>query len=120
VALPVQLLARSVPVRGPDLSRDPDPTRAERALVWGRLLAGSTPYAGGGAFYAAHKDAFEEVSQYLRMYADSMMAELKSLEFEKRPRAQAFQMQAEALSDVILGLEETEQIRRRAAAATPR
>jgi hypothetical protein len=29
-------------------------------------------------------------------------------------------MQAEALSDVILGLEETEQIRRRAAAATPR
>jgi hypothetical protein len=32
----------------------------------------------------------------------------------------AFQQQAESLSDVILGLEEAEQIRRRAAAATPR
>ena len=121
-ALPVQRLGAfgGRGPRRPDLSRDPDPVRVERALVWGRLLAGSTPYAGGGAFYAAHKDAFEEVSQYLRMYADSMMAELKSLEFEKRPRAQAFQMQAEALSGVILGLEEAEQIRRRAAAAVPR
>jgi hypothetical protein len=121
-ALPVQRLGAfgGRGPRRPDLSRDPDPTRVERALVWGRLLAGSTPYAGGGAFYAAHKDAFEEVSQYLRMYADSMMGELKSLEFEKRPRAQAFQMHAEALSGVILGMEEAEQIRRRAAAATPR
>jgi hypothetical protein len=121
-ALPVQRLGAfgGKGPRRPDLSRDPDATRVERALVWGRLLAGSTPYAGGGAFYAAHKDAFEEVSQYLRMYADSMMAELKSLEFEKRPRAQAFQTHAEALSGVILGVEEAEQIRRRAAAAQPR
>jgi hypothetical protein len=121
-ALPVQRLGAfgGKGPRRPDLSRDPDPTRSERALMWGRLLAGSTPYAGGGAFYAAHKDAFEEVSQYLRMYTESMMAELKSLEFDKRPRAMAFQQQAESLSDVILGLEEAEQIRRRAAAATPR
>lgn len=121
-ALPVQRLGAfgGRGPRRPDLSRDPDPVRIEKALVWGRLLAGSTPYAGGGAFYAAHKDAFEEVSQYLRMYADSMMTEMKSLEFDRRPRAQAFQMQAEALSDVILGLEETDQIRRRAAAVAPR
>ena len=121
-ALPVQRLGAfgGRGPRRPDLSRDPDGVRCERALMWGRLLAGSTPYAGGGAFYAAHKDAFEEVSQYLRTYTESMMAELRTLEFDKRPRAMAFQQQAEALSDVILGLEETEQIRRRAAAATPR
>jgi hypothetical protein len=121
-ALPVQRLGAfgGRGPRRPDLSRDPDPVRVERALTWGRLLAGSTPYAGGGAFYAAHKDAFEEVSQFLRAYAESMMTELKTIEFDKRPRAQAYQAHAEALSDVILGLEETEQIRRRAASAMPR
>jgi hypothetical protein len=121
-ALPVQRLGAfgGRGPRRPDLSRDPDPARVEKALVWGRLLAGSTPYAGGGAFYAAHKDAFEEVSQFLRAYAESMMAELKTIEFDKRPRAQSYQAHAEALSDVILGLEETDQIRRRAASATPR
>jgi hypothetical protein len=121
-ALPVQKLGAfgGRGPRRPDLSRDPDSAKVERALLWGRLLAGSTPYAGGGAFYAAHKDAFEEVSQFLRMYAESLMNELKTLEFDKRPRAQAFQAQAEALSDIILGMEETEQIRRRAAAVSPR
>jgi hypothetical protein len=121
-ALPVQRLGAfgGKGPRRPDLSRDPDAARVERALTWGRLLAGSTPYAGGGAFYAAHKDAFEEVSQFLRAYAESMMAEMRTIEFDKRPRAQAFQTHAESLADVILGLEETEQIRRRAATTLPR
>jgi len=60
------------------------------------------------------------VSQYLRSYTDSMVAELKTLDFEKRPRAQAFLAQAETLSDAILGVEETDLIRRRAAAALAR
>ncbi len=121
-ALPVQKLGAfgGRGPRRPDLARDPDPAKIERAMVWGRLLAGSMPYAGGGSFYSAHKDAFEEVSQYLRGYAESMMAELRTLEFDRRPRAQAFQVHAEALSDLVLGIEETDQIRRKAASMTPR
>lgn len=121
-ALPIQRLGAfgGRGPRRPDLSREPDTTRVERALLWGKLLAGATPYAGGGAFYAAHKDAFEEVSQYLRSYADSLVTELKTLDFEKRPRAQAYLAHAETLSDTVLGVEETDLIRRRAAAALTR
>ncbi len=121
-ALPVQRLGAfgGRGPRRPDLSREPDLTKVERAMTWGRLLAGATPYAGGGAFYAAHKDAFEEVSYYLRSYADSMVTELKTLEFEKRPRAQAFMGHVETLADTILGIEESELMRRRVAAALAR
>jgi hypothetical protein len=118
-ALPVQKLGAfgGRGPRRPDLSREPDMPKIERALLWGKLLAGATPYAGGGAFYAAHKDAFEEVSYYLRHYADSMVAELRTLEFDKRPRAQSYMEQAERISDTVLGVEETDLMRRRAAAA---
>ena len=88
--------------------------------MWGRLLAGATPFAGGGAFYAAHKDAFEEVSHFLRSYAESMVSELRALDFDKRPRAQEFMHHAETLSDTILGVEETDLMRRRVAAALAR
>jgi hypothetical protein len=106
--------------RRPDLSRDPDMQKIEKALLWGRLLAGATPYAGGGAFYAAHKDAFEEVSHFLRSYAENMVSELRALDFDKRPRAQEFMQHAETLSDTILGVEETDLMRRRVAAALAR
>lgn len=121
-ALPVQKMGAfgGRGPRRPDLARDPDNARVEKALMWGRLLAGSTPYAGGGAFYAAHKDAFEEVSNFLRSYTDSMVAELKTLDPDRRPRAQQFLQHAEAISDVILGVEETDLMRRRAAAALSR
>ncbi len=121
-ALPVQRLGAfgGRGPRRPDLSRDPDKQKIEKALVWGRLLAGATPYAGGGAFYAAHKDAFEEVSQFLRAYAESMVSELRALDFDKRPRAQEFMQHAEMLSDTILGVEETDLMRRRVAAALAR
>ena len=71
----------------PDLAKDPDAGKLDRALVWGKLLAGSTPYAGGGDFYQAHKDAFDEVSNFLLAYTESLVVELKTLDFEKRPRA---------------------------------
>ena len=121
-ALPVQKLGAfgGRGPRRPDLSRDPDVSKVERALLWGKLLAGSTPYAGGGAFYSSHKTAFEEVSQYLRQYADSMVTEFRTLDFGKRPRAQSFMAHAEALSDAVLGVEETDVMRRRAAAALMR
>ena len=104
----------------PDLARDPDPGKLDRALVWGKLLAGSTPYAGGGDFYQAHKDAFDEVSNFLLAYTESLVVELKTLDFEKRPRAQTFLSHTESLSAAILGHEEAEQIRRRVAVVLAR
>lgn len=114
-ALPVQKLgafAGRGPKR-PDFSRDPDPVKVDRALVWGKLLAGSTPYAGGGNFHAAHKDAFEEVSNYLLSYTESIVVELRTLDADKRPRAQSFLMHTQSLSAAILGHEEAEKIRKR-------
>lgn len=121
-ALPIQKLG-AFGGRGPkrpDFSKDPDAIKVTRALLWGQLLAGSTPYAGGGDFHAAHKDAFEEVSNFLRSYTESIVVELKTLDFDKRPRAQAFLAHTEALSASILGHEETEQIRKRVAAVLAR
>jgi hypothetical protein len=121
-ALPIQRLG-AFGGRGPkrpDFAKDPDAMKVDRALMWGKLLAGSTPYAGGGDFHAAHKDAFEEVSNYLLTYTESIVVELRTLDFDKRPRAQSYLAHTEALSSAILGHEETEHIRRRVAAALAR
>lgn len=121
-ALPIQRMG-AFGGRGPkrpDFGRDPDAIRIGRALLWGKLLAGSTPYAGGGDFHAAHKDAFDEVSNYLLTYTESIVVELRTLDFDKRPRAQSYLEHAESLSFAILGHEETEHIRRRVTAALAR
>ena len=121
-ALPVQKLGAfgGRGTKRPDLGKDPDGVKMQRAMLWGTLLAGATPYAGGGDFHAAHKDAFDEVSNYLRSYTESIVVELKTLDYEKRPRAQAFLAHTEALSSAILGHEETELIRKRVTAVLAR
>lgn len=121
-ALPMQK-AGGLVARGPgraDLSREPELGRIERALSWGRLLAGAMPYAGGGGFHKSHKQAFEEVSTYLMGYCESAVAALRTLEPARRPRAQTYLVHAQALSATILGHEEAEQMRRRVAAALGR
>ena len=60
------------------------------------------------------------VRRLMRHYAESVIAELRTLDFEKRPRAQAYMVHAEALSDAVLGVEETDLMRRRVAAALTR
>jgi hypothetical protein len=115
-ALPMQK-AGGVVTRGPgraDLSREPELGRIERALAWGRLLAGATPYAGSGGFHKSHKQAFEDVSTYLMGYSESVVAALRTLDPARRPRAQTYLVHAQALSATILGHEEAEQMRRRA------
>ena len=117
LALPTQKLA-SLAARGPgkpDLSREPEIGRIDRALAWGRLLAGATPYAGGADFYKAHRKAFEDVANYLTTYADSVAASLKVLDPARRPRAQAYLGHAQALIAAVMGHEEAEQMRRRVA-----
>jgi hypothetical protein len=104
----------------PDLAREPEVGRMERAMAWGRLLAGATPYAGGGDFHRSHRQAFEDVSTYLTEYTDSIAATLKTLDASRRPRAQAYLGHAQALVATILGHEEAEQMRRRVASVLAR
>lgn len=114
-ALPMQK-AGGMSGRGPgraDLTREPELARIERALAWGRLLAGATPYAGAGGFHKSHKQSFEEVSAYLTGYCESATATLRTLDPSRRPRAQTYLTHAQALSATILGHEEAEQMRRR-------
>ncbi|MBI1212869.1 MAG: hypothetical protein GC190_15515 [Alphaproteobacteria bacterium] len=104
--------------RRPDLLRDVDGQKLERALKWGELLAGSAKFATDGAFHAAHREAFERVAAHLRQYADAMVQELRTIDDGHRARAEAYVAAAQALGDAVLGPEETDLFRRRVAAAT--
>ncbi len=104
--------------RRPDLTRELDDTRVARALGWAKLLSGSGKFATDGAFHSAHREAFDRVALHLRQYADAMVGELRTIDDQHRRRAEAFAEAAEALSDAVLGPEETDLFRRRAAAAT--
>jgi hypothetical protein len=104
--------------RRPDLMREPDAMRLERALAWAKLLAGAGRFATDGAFHSAHREALERVSLHLRQYADAMVGELRTVDDAHRARAEAFVAAAQALGDAVLGQEETDLFRRRAAAAT--
>ena len=118
--LPIQKLgafAGHAP-RRPDLTRDVDAMRLERALSWAKLLAGSARFATDGAFHEAHREAFERVSLHLRQYADAMVTELRTVDEAHRTRAESFVAAAQSLGDAVLGPEETDLFRRRAAAAT--
>lgn len=106
--------------RRPDLSREPEPARIARAQMWGCLLVGATPYAGGGDFHQAHRRAFEEVSAYLVDFTDGLLAELRALDPARQPRARAFLAHAQALSRTILGHEEADQLQQRVAVALGR
>ena len=103
--------------RRPDLTREPDAPRLTRALSWAKLLSGAGRFATDGAFHAAHREALERVSLHLRQYADAMVAELRTIDDAHRARAEAFVAAAQELGDAILGPEETDLFRRRAAAA---
>jgi hypothetical protein len=103
--------------RRPDLARELDVRRLERALDWAKLLAGAARFATDGAFHAAHREAFDRVSLHLRQYADAMVGELRTIDEAHRARAEAFVAAAQALGDAVLGREETDLFRRRVAAA---
>lgn len=118
--LPLQRLGAfaGLAPRRPDLTRAVEQPRLERALDWGHLLAGSAKFATDGAFHAAHSDAFERVAAHLRLYADAMVQELRTIDDLHRPRAEEYVAAAQALGDAVLGPEETDLFRRRVIAAT--
>lgn len=104
--------------RRPDLMREVDKLKLERALKWGGLLAGSQKFATDGAFHAAHRDAFDRVAAHLRLYADAMVQELRTIDEPHRARAEDYVAAAQSLGDAVLGPAETDLFRRRVIAAT--
>ncbi|MBI1239077.1 MAG: hypothetical protein GC199_07005 [Alphaproteobacteria bacterium] len=103
--------------RRPDLSHRPDLEKVARAARFAELLSGVKPYAAQIAFNAAASDAFEEVANSLRLYNQEIVNEIRAAEPEDRVNAEDYVRIAMRISDLLLGEEESDQLRRRAAAA---
>jgi hypothetical protein len=105
-----------------DFSRAVDDEKAERGLRYARLVTGAAPFAAMGSFAAAHKAAFDEMSQHLRGYNEDVIKELRAAcgEGDTARRAvveRQFDLAAE-LTELFYSTEEADLLRRRAKAAT--
>lgn len=103
--------------RPPDITREFDPHKAERAVRFAKLIAGCRSFAASGSFGASLADAQDEVSAALRSYGEGMLRELKAVEGERRTHAlQHFTLAAD-LTALLTSAEEGEFLRRRGRAA---
>jgi hypothetical protein len=103
--------------RTPDMTKQLDPERAVRAIEIASVLAGSRPHALAGAFAGLLSEIEEKVTDLLRHYTEEMVDELRTVAEPLRPQAAAFVAHATQLTRIVLGAEEGELVRRRAAAA---
>ena len=105
----------------PDMSRAPDPEKADRALSYARLIAGCRRLAAAGSFAASLKRADEEVSTALKSYNEDIVRELRNASDEKRLNAEQYAAIATELTTILFSVEEGEFMRRRgrAAASSP-
>jgi hypothetical protein len=101
----------------PDMSRPPDPEKADRALSYARLIAGCRRFAAPGSFAASLKRADEEVTTALRTYNEDIVRELRHASDEKRLNAEQFAAVATELTTILFSPEEGEFLRRRGRAA---
>jgi hypothetical protein len=101
----------------PDMSRPPDPEKADRALTYARLIAGCRRFAAAGSFAASLKRADEEVTTALRSYNEDIVRELRHASDEKRLNADQFAAIATELTTILFSPEEGEFLRRRGRAA---
>jgi hypothetical protein len=100
-----------------DFSRPVDEEKAERGLRYARLVADTARHAANGSFGAAHKQALDEISQYLSGYNECVIREMRLPDGE-RPQAveRQFELAAE-VTRLIFSREEEDLLRRRAKAA---
>ena len=101
--------------RQPDLSREPDPMKVDRAQRWAHFLAVVAPHAKGTGYDAPYCKAFEAVSSYLTAYAESAAAELRSPDIERHGRVQPYLTCANELLNTIINVSEDERYDHRAA-----
>ncbi|MCC6919402.1 MAG: hypothetical protein IT548_09365 [Alphaproteobacteria bacterium] len=103
--------------RTPDMSKRLDPQKAERAIVLATIIGGAKPHAMAGAFAGFLTEVEEKTVETLRHYTEEMFDELRTADEGTTAQATAYVSHAIELSRLILGKEEAELIRRRAAAA---
>jgi hypothetical protein len=103
--------------RIPDMTKAIDPARQDRAIEIARLISGSRQSAMAGAFAGLLSEIEEKVTDTLRHYTIDMLNELRDAPVELRPQAQAYVDHAILLTRHLLGDDEADLLRRRAAAA---
>ena len=103
--------------RAPDFSKRPDQEKLQRALAFAAVISGARPYAMAGAFAGMLAEIEEPVAEHLRHYTTEMLDELRAVPPENRQQADFYVAHAVALTRLILGAEEGDLMRRRAAAA---
>jgi hypothetical protein len=118
VTLPMRRPGFSLRARRiPDMTKPLDPLRQARADEVARLISGSRQSAMAGAFAGLLKDIDEAVAETLRHYTTEMLDELRDAPDDMRPQAQSYVDHATLLTRYLLGDEEADLLRRRAAAA---
>ena len=103
--------------RIPDMTKPLDPLRQARAVEVARVISGSRQSAMAGAFAGLLNEIEEKVTETLRHYTTEMLDELRDAPDELRPQAHAYVDHAILLTRMLLGDEEADLLRRRAAAA---
>lgn len=104
--------------RMPDMSKVLDGNRAAHAAELAAIIGGARPFAMAGAFAGMLADIEEQLADMLRQYAEEMVDELHSVAEALRPQAAAYVAHAIELTRLVLGADEADLVRRRAAAAT--
>ncbi len=104
--------------RVPDISRSPDPEKSDRAIRYAKLMIGCRPFAAAASFAASLADAQDETASALRSYSEDIIRELRASEGERRRNAEQYFALAVELTALLLGVEESEFLRRRGRVAS--
>lgn len=116
-ALPTHKAGYSGGPKVPDFSRATEPDRADRALRYAKILAGTKLLAAPGSFGAKHQNAMDEIALFLRSYSEDVLKELRTAEGPRREVVQhQFQLALE-LTTILFDSGDAEFLRRRGKAA---
>ena len=116
-AMPTHKAGYSGGPRVPDFSRPVDPERADRALRYAKVLAGTKLLAVPGSFGAKHQEAVEEACLYIRSYTEDLLKELRTAEGAKREIVERQFLLVLELTKLLFEESEAEFLRRRGKAA---
>jgi hypothetical protein len=101
----------------PNFGRWPDDAKIGRAANLALFLGGSRWLAGKALFGVSHKAAVERISKFLVAYGDDLVAELKAGDPEGLARCQAHLQALLRITELVIGEQEADILRRRAAMA---
>jgi hypothetical protein len=101
----------------PNFGRWPDDAKIGRASNLAMFLGGSRWLAGKALFGVSHKAAVERISKFLVGYGDDLVGELKAGDPDALARCQAHLQALLRVTELVMGEQEADILRRRAAMA---